>query len=206
MKKSVIILLGLILVSCTLVESQNNMNADPKAKKVQTFSIQSDTVFNVALDKDDKIIIPENQTLYCIASYKNIDFLKANPFQLEAAGFHPEIYISNTHRGVIIISSAESNDAMKNFRNTLESNPNYYETLTRQDTIVFSPANIHVPALDFTKASSISHDYKNAFNYAVDPRTGISWSKGTHKDFLQDDVLGKTVYDLIIVISRPTVK
>jgi hypothetical protein len=51
-------------------------------------------------------------------------------------------------------------------------------------------------------SSSIRHEYKNAFNNTLDPRTGVSWSKGTHKDFLQNDILNKPVYDLIMVLPK----
>jgi hypothetical protein len=144
----------------------------------------------------------ETPTEYSITNYKNVDYLKINPLQLEELGFHTDIYISNTLKGVIIISSAQVNDTLKDFRNTLELNPNYYESFTRQDTIIFSPGNTQSQVLDFTKASSIRHDYKNAFNYSADPRSGLSWSKGTHKDFSQDDAHGKVVYDLIIVLPK----
>ena len=128
--------------------------------------------------------------------------MKINPLQLEAAGLHTEIYISNTNRGVIIISSAESNKTLDEFIKKLELNPNSYETLIRQDTTIFSQGNTKSPAFDFTKASSINHDYTNAFNYTVDSRSGVSWSKGTHKDFMQDDIHSKAVYDLIIVLPK----
>jgi len=188
MKTNIFVVVVLILLPSILVIGQNPVTTKPRE------------------NKELKITIPETPTEYSIASYKNVDFLKTNPLQLEAAGLHPEIYISNTHRGVIIISTSEANKALKDFRKTLELNPNFYETLTKQDTILFSPGSTQSPALDFTKASSIRHDYKNAFNYTTDPRTGVSWSKGTHKDFLQDDALGKVLYDLIIIIPKATAK
>jgi hypothetical protein len=199
MKKYRIVLLALAIWPSVFVASQNTAVSNPKDVKIQTISIQNDTVLNLGMDKKLQITIPETPTVYSIASYKNVDFLKTNPLQLEAAGLHPEIYISNTHHGVIIISSAESNDALKDFTRTLELNPNYYETLSRQDTTIFTSGNNKNTVFDFTKASSINHDYKNAFNYTLDSRTGVSWSKGTHKDFLENDILGKAVYDLIIV-------
>lgn len=188
MKTNNFIWLALVMLPVIPVFSQNPVTPKPRETK------------------ELKLSIPETPAEYSIASYKNVDFLKTNPLQLEAAGLHPEIYISNTHRGVIIISTSESNKALKDFRKTLELNPNYYETLTRQDTILFSPGSSQSPTLDFTKASSIRHDYKNAFNYTTDPRTGVSWSKGSHKDFLQDDALGKVLYDLIIIIPKATAK
>lgn len=148
------------------------------------------------------LTVPEASTEYSITSYKNVDFFKTDPLKLEAAGLHPEIYISNTHRGVIIISTAEANKTLKDFRHTLELNPNYFETYTRQDTIVFSPENKQNQPLDFTKASSIRYEYQNAFNYLPEPGTAIRWSKGTHKDFLPDDPNNKVVYDLIIVLPK----
>lgn len=188
MKKNSIILATLIIVPFIRGICQNPVISNPpESKKVQ-------------------ITIPETSTEYSIASYKNVDFLKTDPLQLEAAGLHPEIYISNTHRGVIIISSAESNNALENFRKTLELNPAYYETLTRQDTSVLVSGSTKNMSFDFTKASSIKHDYKNAFNYAVDSPTSVSWTKGTHKDILHNDAHGKVVYDLIIVIPKPSIK
>ena len=152
--------------------------------------------------KKSQLTVPETSTEYSITSYKNVDFLKTDPLKLEAAGLHPEIYISNTHRGVIIISATEANKTLKDFSHTLELNPNYFETYTRQDTIVFSPENKQNQPLDFTKASSIRYEYRNAFNYFPEPGTGIRWSKGTHKDFLPDDPNNKAVYDLIIVLPK----
>ena len=152
--------------------------------------------------KKIQLSVPETSTEYSITSYKNVDFLKTDPLKLEAAGLHPEIYISNTHRGVIIISTTEANKTLKDFSHTLELNPNYFETYTRQDTIVFSPENKLSQPLDFTKASSIRYEYQNAFNYFPEPGTGMRWSKGTHKDFLPDDPNNKAVYDLIIVLPK----
>jgi hypothetical protein len=152
--------------------------------------------------KKIQLTVPETSTEYSITSYKNVDFLKTDPLKLEAAGLHTEIYISNTHRGVIIISTTEANKTLKDFSHTLEVNPNYFETSTRQDTIVFSAENKQSQPLDLTKASSIRYEYQNAFNYFPEPGTGIRWSKGTHKDFLPDDVNGKAVYDLIIVLPK----
>jgi len=34
----------------------------------------------------------------------------------------------------------------------------------------------------------------------------VSWRKGTHKDFLQGDLLNKNVYDLIIVLPKAQTK
>jgi len=188
MKTNILVATALMVLPFVSVISQNPViSKPPEGKKV-------------------KITIPETSTEYSIASYKNVDFLKTNPLQLEAAGLHPEIYISNTHRGVIIISSAESNNALENFRKTLELNPAYYETLTRQDTSVLVSGSTKNMSFDFTKASSIKHDYKNAFNYAVDSPTSVSWTKGTHKDILNNDAHGKVVYDLIIVIPKATIK
>ncbi len=188
MKKSAIILPIILLFHCIQLSGQNPVISGKQETQGQ------------------KITLPQNPTEYSIASYKNVDYLKTNPLQLEKAGLHPEIYISNTHRGVIIIYTDESNKALKDFNKSLELNPTYYETITRQDTLVFSPGEAKSPALDFTKASSIRHDYTNAFNYQVDPGTGINWSKGSHKDFLQNDAHGKVVYDLIIVISKTPIK
>jgi hypothetical protein len=199
MKKKNLFLIALIILPFVLVKAQDPGSTDPKAAKVQVLSIQGDTAYTIVLDKENQIEVPGLPTEYSIASYKNVDYLKINPLQLDLSGTHTDIYVSNTHQGVIIISSAEANDALKDFSHTLELNPTYYEKLTRQDTLVISSSIAGSPAFDFTKASMINHDYKNAFNYTIDPRTGISWSKGTHKDFIQDDILGKAVYDLIIV-------
>lgn len=152
--------------------------------------------------KKVQLTVPETSTEYSITSYKNVDFFKADLLKLEAAGLHPEIYISNTHRGVIIISSSEANKTLKDFRRTLELNPTYSESSVRQDTLVFSPGNQKKAELDFTKASSIRYEYPNAFNYLPDPGTGMRWSKGTHKDFLPADPNNKAVYDLIIVLPK----
>lgn len=163
---------------------------------------QNSTLKKTRDGKDIQLALPESSVDYSIISYKNVDFLKTDPLKLEAAGLHTEIYISNTHRGVIIISSSDANKTLKDYSRTLELNPSFYETLTRQDTTIFPSGNNKSLDFDFTKASSINHDYINAFNYTIDPSTGVSWSKGTHKDFLQGDVLGKTVYDLIIVLPK----
>lgn len=163
---------------------------------------QNPTITKMQDSKNVQLTLPESSVDYSITSYKNVDFLKTDPFKLEAAGIHTEIYISNTHKGVIIISSSDANKDLKYFSHTLALNPSYYETLTTQDTTIFLSGNNKNPDFDFTKASSINHDYINAFHYTVDPSTGVSWSKGTHKDFLQGDVLGKAVYDLIIVLPK----
>lgn len=184
MKKTVFILIVSVIMMLNYVNGQNPAVAKTKDSK------------------NTQLALPESSVDYSIISYKNVDFLKTDPLKLEAAGLRTEIYISNTHRGVIIISSSDANKSLKEYSHTLELNPSYYETITRQDTTIFFPGNNKSRDFDFTKASSINHDYMNAFNYTIDPRTGVSWSKGTHKDFLQDDVLGKAVYDLIIVLPK----
>lgn len=199
MKRIIPFLLILAFLYVKSVSCQNAAIPKPADKKVQAISYKNDTVVHTGDDYINQIRITETATEFSITSYKNVDYLKADPQLLESAGLHPDIYISNTHQGVIIISSLESNEVLKDFSHTLELNPAYYESFKRQDTIIFSNENIKFPEFDFMHASSINHDYKNAFNYAVDPRTGISWSKGTHKDLLQSDILGKVVYDLIIV-------
>jgi len=127
-----------------------------------------------------------------------------NPVQLEAAGLHTEIYISNTNQGVIIISSTEANKSIKNFSHTLELNPTYYETFTRHDTTLFLSGNSKNPTFEFTKASSINQDYKNAFNYSIDPRTGVSWSKGNYDDIniKGGKSYGQLLYDIIIWMPK----
>ena len=123
--------------------------------------------------------------------------------QLEAAGLHTEIYISNTNHGVIIISSSEANNALKDFSNTLDLNPTYYESITRQDTNVFFTGNNKKPLFDFTKASSINNNYKNAFNYKVDPRTGVSWKKSINKlNRKEETFAGQILYDIIIGLPK----
>jgi len=161
---------------------------------------QNTTVATPADSKGLLISVPETSTEYSISRYKNVDFLKINPMQLEAAGLHTEIYISNTNRGVIIISSAEANNALRDFSHTLELNPTYYEAYSRQDTTIFLSGKAKNPAFDFTKASSINHEYKNAFNYAVDPRTGVSWSKGNYDEInvKGGKGYGQLLYDMII--------
>lgn len=151
--------------------------------------------------KEIQISIPQTPTEYRITKYKNIDFYKTNPMQLESAGLHTEIYISNTNRGVIIISSTEYDKALKDFSHTLDLNPGYYETITRQDTTIFLSGNNKNATFDFTKVSSINHEYKNAFNYSVDPRTGVSWSKGNYEEINVKGGYGgygQLLYDLII--------
>jgi hypothetical protein len=202
MKNINFLLLALILMSWTPVIGQNPAAVETKATNVQILSIRGDTAYNIVLDKEDQIAWPGNPTEYSITSYKNVDFLKINPLQLESAGQHTEIYVSNTQHGVIIISSAEANDVLKDFSHTLELNPSYYETLTRQDTLIFSTAKPGSPAFDYTKASSINHDYKNAFNYKVDPRTGVSWSKGTYNDLGIGNGYGQLLYDIILWIPK----
>jgi len=182
MKKTHFVLVSMLLFFCCLAIGQNPVYTKPKDSK------------------DLQITAPESPTEYSIEKYKNVDYLKTNPFELESAGLHPEIYISNTNQGVIIIYTSDSNNKLNDFSKILEQHPAYYEAHTRQDTVVFSKSNTE--ALDFTKASTISHEYNNAFNYTVDPRTGVSWRKGTHKDFLQGDLLNKNVYDLIIVLPK----
>jgi hypothetical protein len=187
MKKTHVVFASLLLFPCCLAIGQNPVNPKPKDSK------------------EFQITVPESPTEFRIEKYKNVDYLKANPFELESAGLHPEIYISNTKQGVIIIYTSDSNNMLNDFSKILEQHPTYYETHTRQDTLVFSKLTSN-QTLDFTKASSISHEYNNAFNYTVDPRTGVSWRKGTHKDFLQDDLLNKNVYDLIIVLPKTKTK
>lgn len=161
---------------------------------------QNTTVLKSGDNKELQINFPEISTEYSISKYKNVDILKINPMHSEAAGLHTEIYISNTNRGVIIISSAEANKALRDFSHTLELNPTYYEAYSRQDTTIFLPGNTKNPAFDFTKASSINNDYKNAFNYTVDPRTGISWSKGNYDEInvKGGKGYGQLLYDMII--------
>jgi len=167
-------------------------------------TIGQNVVVTKPLDKKDtKIVAPATLAEYSIASYKNVDYLKLSPNLFENAGLHSEVYISSTHLGVIIICSAESNDALKDFRKMLETNPDFYERSSRQDTLMLLPES-NQRVMDFTKASSISNTYTNAFNFTPDARTGISWSKGTHTDIISNNAFGKVVYDLIIVISKPS--
>lgn len=178
------VLTAMLLLLCIQVYSQKKVVTPLKESKAQ------------------QITMPDSPTEFRITSYKNVDFNKMNHMLLENAGLQTEIYISNTHKGVIIISSAGANKDLKDFSHILEVNPSYYESLTRQDTTIFIPANALRPSFDFTKASSINHDYKNAFNNTIDPGSGISWSKGTHKDFFPDDAHGKLIYDLILVLPQ----
>ncbi len=200
MKNIDIILPSLALLSFCMVLGQNPVK--PRVQIQQTIIVRSDTVLKFNTGKKRPVAIPEATTEYSITSYKNVDYLKSDPMQLESAGLHPDIYISNARQGVIIISSAGSNDFLKNFRNTLDQNPGYYETFSRQDTILFLPQSSAGPFFDFTKASSIRHNYKNAFNYAADPRSGVSWSKGSYQDLRGDSGYGRLLYDLIIVLPK----
>ncbi len=186
MKTNIIVIVALILLPSLYVISQNTDVTKP-------------------LDnKELQITIPEISTEYSIINYKNVDFLKINPEQLESVGQHTEIYISNTNRGVIIISSAKYDKVLKDFSHTLELNPNYYETSTRQDTTILLSGNNKNPSFDFLKVSSINHDYKNAYNYSVDPRTGISWSKGNYDDInvKGGKGYGQLLYDIIIWMPK----
>lgn len=149
-----------------------------------------------------KINVPEKATEYSIVSYKNVDFLKTNPLQLESAGLHPEMYISNTKQGVIIITTSETNNTLRDFRKNLELNPNYYETLSKRDTIVFSSESNTSPYFDFFKAASINNDYRNAYNYPLDPGMGIRWDKSSSDSFKGDNGFGRELYDLIIVLTK----
>lgn len=169
----------------------------------QNVSLKNDTVLNFVLDQDYQLMPPGNPIEYSISSYKNIDFLKIDPFKLESPGMHSEIYVSNTHHGVIIISSAEPNNKLSDYNKLLQVNPGFYETYTRRDTLVVSPDKYNKPVFDFTRASALRQDYKNAYNYSVDPRTGISWSKTNQKDVFKTDWgLGRELYDLIIVMPK----
>jgi hypothetical protein len=167
--------------------------------------IAQNTVSNKFSDsKGNQFTTPETSTEYSISRYKNVNFQKINPLQLKASGLHTEIYISNTNKGVIIISSAEANKALKDLSHTLELNPTYYETLTSLDTTIVFSKNHKDPAFDFTRASSINHDYKNAFNYKVDPRTGVNWSKGNYDDIVLkgEKGYGQLLYDIIIWLPK----
>lgn len=168
---------------------------------IQPAEIKGDTVITLVLDPENNTIVPGKITEYSIANYKNIDYQKTNPFQLESAGLHPEVYISNTNQGVIIISSAEWNESLKDFNSNLMLNTSYYETFTHHDTTIFSPRDNPEITFDFTKAAFISQDYKNAFNYTADPRTGISWTKSARRENLGSGY-GQLLYDLIIVLPK----
>ena len=201
MKYTVLILPALILLPFACVIGQNNVALTPGQNK-QSVSLRGDTVINITLDRELLLQPNDNTTEYSISTYKNVDFSKAGPMQLQLAGLHPEIYISNTHKGVIIISSAEAGKGLKDFKRTLELSPALYESSHRQDTLLVSPYAAGEPEFDYTKVSSIRQDYKNAFNYKVDPRTGISWSKGKYGDFETVGPLGRMVYDLVIILNK----
>ena len=164
---------------------------------------QNTVIVKPGESQERKIKAPETSTEYSISRYKNVDLNKTNALQLEAADLHTEIYISNTNQGVIIISSTEANNALKDFRNILDLNPTFYESFTRQDTTVFFSGNNKIPIFDFAKASSINNNYKNAFNYKVDPRTGVSWEKSSTKFNLNDvNFGGQILYDIIIGLPK----
>lgn len=171
---------------CTsnLVSGQNLVNPKPSDK----------TEF--------KIDVPESATKFSIASYKNVNFQKINTLQLESVGLHPEIYISNTKQGVIIITTTEADNTLKDFCKKLESNPGNFENLMKRDTIVFSSESNKSPSFDFFKASAIKNDYRNAFNYPVGPGSGILWNKLSNDSFTGNTGLGRELYDLIIVLQK----
>ena len=75
MKANFMVLLALILLPGIWAIGQDNV--PPKTRD----------------NKKILLSVPETSTEYTITSYKNVDFLKTNPLKLEAAGFHPEIYI-----------------------------------------------------------------------------------------------------------------
>ena len=196
------ILFLLAFTPCTGLVGQNNPDVHLGLNNVQTISVKNDTVVNVILDQDFQLLNPEVSKEYSISRYKNIDFMKVNPLQLDAMGLHSEVYISNTHQGVIIISSAEPNNALTNYNNCLLVNPGCYSTYSRRDTLIHLKGVYSNQVFDFTRASSLRQDYKNAYNYSVDPRTGISWSKTSNDIFKQDWGLGQGLYDLIIVLPK----
>lgn len=185
---------------------QNNSVIRSGLNEVFTVSVKNDTVLNLIVDQDFRIINPDVTKEYSINRYKNIALLKVNPLQLDAMGLHSEIYISNTNQGVIIISSAEPNNTLTSYNNSLQANPYYYNTYSRRDTLVISKGAYNNPVFDFTKASSLRQDYKNAYNYSIDPRTGVSWSKTSNDIFKQDWGLGQGLYDLIIVLPKALAK
>ena len=195
-------MLTLLICSCIFVSGQNSTLTDQKVKVSQSVVIMNDTTINIIPERNYQIKVPGNPTEYSILSFKNVDLLKTNPKQLEATGLYPEIYISNINHGVVIISTAETNNALRDFSRNLEFNPTFYETLTRQDTTIFSAGSNTNSTFDFAKASSINHEYKNAFNNTVDPRTGVSWSKGTYNDILSGNGNGRLLYDIIIWLPK----
>ena len=79
-------------------------------------------------------------------------------------------------------------------------NPGFYETSSRHDTLFVSPTEYNMPVFDFTQASKLNQEYKNAYNYSFDPRTGKSWSKENNEIFKMDWGLGRALYDLILVL------
>jgi UDP-N-acetyl-D-mannosaminuronic acid transferase (WecB/TagA/CpsF family) len=185
MKTIISIMIQVALILSVRVIGQNSVNL----KTVESKNLQ--------------IKAPETSTGYIITSYKNVDFSKTNPMQLEAAGLHTEIYISNTNLGVIIISSSEANNALRDFSNTLDLNPALYESVIRQDTTVFFTGNNNKTYFDFAKASSLKNNYKNAFNYTADPRTGVSWKKSYDKANLKKETFaGQILYDIIIGLPK----
>ncbi len=203
MKKYSFTLLMLSVLPWMGLSGQNSNNTAGGGNNSQNVSLKNDTVLNFVLDQDYKLMPPGSTTEYSISSYKNIDFLKTDPFKLVSPGMHSEIYISNTHHGVIIISSAEPNTKLRDYNMILQVNPDFYETYSRRDTLVISPDKYNKPVFDFTRASALRQDYKNAYNYSVDPRTGISWSKTNEKDIFKTDWgLGRELYDLIIVMPK----
>jgi len=200
MERITIFFLAVFLLPVLMPAQETNFSKSAGVT-IQPAEITGDTIITLILDPENQTIIPGKLTEYSIASYKNIDFLKTDPFQLEAAGLHPEVYISNTNQGVIIISSSEWNESLKDFNSNMMLNTSYYDTFTRHDTTVFFPLDNPVKTFDFTKSAFISQEYKNAFNYTADPRTGISWTKNARRENLGSGY-GQLLYDLIIVLPK----
>jgi hypothetical protein len=192
----------MIFASCVELSGQNYRNTQKSVENIQTVTLKNDTTINILMPENFQILMPDNTLEYNISNYKNIDLLKTNPFQLETAGLSAEVYISNTQQGVIVITSSVPNDVLRDYNSILRLNPNLYDFYSNHDTLVFNAAQSSNNSFDFTKASTIRHDYLNAFNYTVDPRTGISWSKTNNDIFKQNWGLGSLIYDLIIVAPK----
>ena len=193
MQKFSFILLMLAFTPYAGLLGQNNPDVRIAPDKIQTVSVKNDTVVNVIQDQHFRLLNPEVSKEYSISRYKNIDFLKINPLQLDALGLHSEIYISNTPQGVIIISLTEPyNNLLTDYYSILEASTTFYNTDPSNDTLVISTDDYNSPVFDFTRASRLRQDYKNAYNYSVDPRTRISVSRPSDVDyFLINPYTGK---------------
>jgi hypothetical protein len=56
---------------------------------------------------------------------------------------------------------------------------------------------------DFNKTAAINNNYKIAFNYKVDPWTGVSWKKSSSAlNSKENNFTGQILYDIIIGLPK----